>query len=153
MVLKPKEIISLKTQPFASTVVLLSIISLIGCVAAIPLAVKYAKEKDMVKLTLQVDGNASDIFDASVRSNKKKSPETKVIKDDREKLIFEGKKVEEGGVEIWGRWQAKQISEGKTEVNVKIKAEGMEEDALERKAIKSIHAFCDEIGKKCKIEK
>jgi hypothetical protein len=153
MVLNAKEIISLKTKPFSATVVLLSIILLIGCVAAIPLAVKYAKEKDMVKLTLQADGNASDIFDASVRSHKKKSPETEVIKDDREKLIFEGKKVEEGGVEIWGRWQAEQISEGKTEVNFRIKAEGMEEEALEKRAIRSIQAFCDEIGRRCKIEK
>ncbi|MCK5138669.1 MAG: hypothetical protein KAQ85_02400, partial [Thermodesulfovibrionia bacterium] len=145
--------ISPKTKPFAAAVVLLSIISLIGCVAAIPLAVKYAKEKDMVKLTLQVDGNASDIFDASVRSHKRKSPETEVIKDDREKLIFEGKKVEKSGIEIWGRWKAKQISEGKTEVDFRIKAEGMEEEALEKRAVSSIQAFCSEIGKRCKIEK
>jgi hypothetical protein len=153
MVLNAKEIISSKTRSFTATVVLLSIISLIGCIAAIPLAVKYVKEKDMVMLTLQVDGKASDIFDASVRTHKRNSPETEVIKDDREKLIFEGKKVDANGVEIWGRWKAKQVSEGKTEVDFRLKAKGMEEEAIEKRAVDGIMAFCREIGKRCKIEK
>jgi hypothetical protein len=142
-----------KIKVLTGTIVLMSVISLIGCIAAIPLAVKYVKEKDMVMLTLQVDGNASNIFDASVRSHKKTSPETKIIKDDRENLIFEGKKVEANGVELWGRWKAKQVSEGKTEVDFQLKAEGMAEEALERRAVKGIMAFCREIGKRCKIEK
>ena len=155
MVLNVKEIISVKTKSFTATVVLLSIISLIGCVAAIPLAVKYAKEKDkdMVKLTLRVDGNASDIFDASVRSQMKKSPETEIIKDDRENLIFEGKKIEASGVELWGRWKTKQISEGMTEVEFSLKAEGMKAEGLEIRAVSRILAFCREIGKVCKITK
>jgi hypothetical protein len=129
------------------------IMTMVGCILAVPVAVKYVKDKDKVHLTMEIDGDASDIFDASVRSHKRTSPETEVIKDDREKLIFEGKKVEEGGVEIWGRWQARQISEGKTEVEFQLKAKGMEEEALEKRAVSRIQEFCSEIGKRCEIEK
>jgi hypothetical protein len=140
-------------KPFTGVIVLLSVISLIGCFAAIPLAVKYAKEKDMIKLTLRVDGNAADIFDASVRSHKRNSPETEVIKDDREKLVFEGKRINERGIEVWGTWESKQVSEDRTEVNFGIKAPGMEEGAMERQAVIAIQAFCTEIGKQCEIKK
>jgi hypothetical protein len=125
----------------------------VGCVLAVPAAIKYIKEADMVKITLEVDGNASDFFDASVRSQMRKSPDTEIIKEDRENLIFEGKKVEGSGVEIWGRWQARQLSDGKVEVEFQLKAEGMEEEALETRAVNGIMAFCSEIGKRCKIEK
>ncbi len=136
-----------------AVVALLSAITMIGCIAAVPIVVKKYKEKDMVKLTLQVDGNASDIFDTSVRSYKGTSPNAEIIKDDREKLIFEAKKVEGSGVEIWGQWRAKQVSEGKTEVDFRIKAKGIEEDALEKRAVKRIMAFCSEIGRSCNLEK
>ena len=153
MVRITKETLAAKTKPFAATVVLLSVISLIGCFAAIPLAVKYAKEKDMIKLTLRVDGNADDIFDASVRSHKRNSPETEIIKDDREKLVFEGKRINERGIEVWGTWEAKQVSEERTEVTFRIKAPGMEEGAMERQAVIAIQAFCTEIKKQCEIKK
>ncbi len=131
----------------------LCIIIMTGCILAVPVAVMYIRDMDMVKLTMEVDGNASDIFDSSVRTQMRKSPETEVIKEDREKLLFEGKKVEGSGVEIWGRWQARQVSEGRTEVDFQLKAEGMEEEALEKRAISSVQAFCAEIGKRCVIEK
>jgi uncharacterized OsmC-like protein len=76
-----------------------------------------------------------------------------IIKDYREKLIFEGKKLEEGRVEIWAQWKADQISEGKTEIDFRIKAKGIEEEALEKRAVSRIQSFCSEIGKSCKIEK
>lgn len=62
MVLHAKETASPKTKAFA--VVLVSIISfvVIGCIAAVPIAVKMYKEKDMVKLIMQVGGNSNEIF-------------------------------------------------------------------------------------------
>lgn len=155
MVYVPKEVIAAIKKPFAAAVVLIALLSLTGCVVAVPYAVKYIREMDMVKLTLQVDGNAQDIFDASVISSiriSRRYPETEIIRNDGEKLIFEGRRTEEGGVELWYQWEAKQISEGTTEVDFRIKAKGMEEDALKERAVNSIQAFCSEIGKRCEIE-
>ncbi len=56
-------------------------------------------------------------------------------------------------MEIWGGWQAKQISEGKTEVDLRLKAEGMEEEELKRQTLNGFQEFCKEIGKRCEIEK
>jgi len=55
--------------------------------------------------------------------------------------------------EIWAQWKADQKSEGRTEVDFRIKAMGIEEEALEKRAVSRIQAFCSEIGKSCKIEK
>lgn len=140
-----------KTKLFAVTVVLLSIISLVACVAAIPLAVKYAKEKDMAKLTLNVEGKAEEIYDASVRTFKRNNPDLEVIKD--KDLKFETKKMTPEGKELWASWKVKQKDEKMVEVEFKIKIEDMEEEAVEQRAIKGIQAFCDEIERRCKIEK
>lgn len=136
-----------------SIFVALYLISIFGCVLAIPVAVKYVKDMDKINLTMKVDGNASDIFDAAVRSQMKKYPETEIITEDRENLIFEGKRVEESGIEIWGRWKGKQVSAEKTEIEFSLKAEGMEEQEIERRAVNRIQAFCIKIGKRCEITK
>ena len=41
-----------------------------GCVLGAIAAVNYVKDMDKVKLTMQTEGNASDIFDAAVHANK-----------------------------------------------------------------------------------
>jgi hypothetical protein len=56
-------------------------------------------------------------------------------------------------VEIWAQWKADQVSEGKTEVDFRIKAQGLEPEALEKRAVSRIQSFCSEIGKSCNIEK
>jgi hypothetical protein len=76
MVLHAKETASPKTKAFA--VVLVSIISfvVIGCIAAVPIAVKMYKEKDMVKLIMQVGGNSNEIFLKHQSGPKKGHPQT-----------------------------------------------------------------------------
>jgi hypothetical protein len=127
-------------------------LSLAGCVAAIPIAVKMVKEKDMAKLTLEVEGNAQEIFDATVRTVKRKNPDMEVIKEDREDLKFEAKRVKPDGKEMWAFWEVEQKDEKTVEVKFKVKGEDMEEEVVEQRAIKGINDFCKEIGKKCNIE-
>jgi len=142
----------LGTRVLSISVVAVFIASLAACVAAIPVAVKMYKDADTVKLTMQVTGKAPDIYAAMVKSQMKKSPHTEVIKDDRENLEFEGKKAE-GEVKFWGHWKAKQLEGNKTEVKFRLRGEGIEEEALEKRALAGIHAFCAEIGEQCQIEK
>jgi hypothetical protein len=127
-------------------------LSLVACIAAIPVAVVMIKEKDTAKLTLELDGKAGDIFDASVRTMKRKNPDLEVIKEDREDLEFEAKRVKPDGKELWASWQVEQKDEKTVEVKFKVKGEDMEEEEVEKIAVDGIQAFCKEIGKKCNIE-
>jgi len=124
---------------------------IVGCIPVIPVAMKYLKDEDKVAVTMTVDGNAGDIYAASVSSQTKKFPNTQVIKDDRENLVFEGKRVE-GEKEIWGIGTTEQVSEGKTGVKIQVKSEGMSEEALKTRAVNSVNSFCSGIGKTCKVK-
>jgi hypothetical protein len=44
---------------------IVSMFALSACIAAVPLAVKLVKEKDMAKLTMEVEGKAEEIYDDS----------------------------------------------------------------------------------------
>jgi hypothetical protein len=127
-------------------------LSLVGCIAAVPIAVKMVKEKDMAKLTLELEGNAAEIFDASVRTTKRKNPDLEVIKEDREDLEFEAKRVKPDGKELWASWEVEQQDNNMVEIKFKVKGEDMEEEVVEKMALDGINAFCKEIGKKCNIE-
>lgn len=102
---------------------------------------------------MQTEGNAREIFDASVHSQKTKFPETEVLEENRDKLIVEGKRAVQNGKELWFKWQMKQLGDGMTRVELMIKGDGMEDKAVEEYAVKAIQAFCDEIGKRCEIRK
>jgi len=143
----------MKRAIYLSLIVLVSFFLLGGCVVPVIYAVKYIKDKDKVTLTIQTEGNAHEIFDASVRSNKSKFPENQVIEENRDKLIYEGKRVMKDGSELWFRWQTKQLSEGMTMVELEAKGSGMKEKVLEEYAVNAIQAFCTEIGKHCEITK
>jgi len=143
----------MKRTIYSSLFVLISLIVFSGCVIGALAAVNYIKDMDKVKLTMQTEGNASDIFDAAVHANKSKFPEAKIIEENKGKLIYEGTRAMKSGGELWFRWQMKQTSEGMTKVEVELKGEGVEDKALEENAIKTIQAFCSEIGKRCEIKK
>jgi hypothetical protein len=50
----------LTTRLLSVLIVFMFAVSLAACIAAVPLAVKYVKEKDMAKLTMEVDGKAEE---------------------------------------------------------------------------------------------
>ena len=143
----------MKRTIYSTLVVLITLIVFSGCVIGAVAAVNYIKDIDKVKLTMQTEGNASDIFDASVHANKTKFPEANIIEENRGKLIYEGTRAMKSGGELWFRWQMKQTGEGMTKVEVDLKGEGVEDKVLEDYAVKAIQAFCNEIGKKCEIKK
>jgi hypothetical protein len=134
-------------------VVLVSFIVFSGCFMGAIYAVKYVKDMDKVILTMQTEGNAREIYDASVHANKTEYPYAEISEENRDKMIYEGKMAMKRGGELWFRWQMKQTSEGMTKVEVQLKGEGMEDKAMEEYAVRSIQAFCDEIGKRCEIKR
>jgi hypothetical protein len=125
---------------------------LVSIVSAVPLAVKLVKEKDMAKLTMEVEGKAEEIYDASIRSTRRRNPDMEVIVDDREDLEFEAKKITPEGKLIWASWKVEQKDEKTVEVEFKLKGEDVEEEVMEQRAMKGIQAFCVELRKRCKIE-
>jgi hypothetical protein len=149
---KPVQAKGMAVRLLSVSMVVMFALSLAACIAAIPIAVKMVKEKDMAKLTLEMEGNAAEIFDASVRTTKRKNPNLEVIKEDREDLEFEAKKMTPEGKELWAYWSVEQKDENMVELEFKIKGEDLEEEVVEKKALDGIHAFCKEIGKKCNIE-
>jgi hypothetical protein len=149
---KPAQAKGLAGKLLVVSMVFVFALSLVACIAAIPVAVVMIKEKDTAKLTLELDGKAGDIFDASVRTMKRKNPDLEVIKEDREDLEFEAKRVKPDGKELWASWQVEQKDEKTVEVKFKVKGEDMEEEEVEKIAVDGIQAFCKEIGKKCNIE-
>ena len=144
---------ALATRLLSVSIVFMFALSLAACIAAVPLAVKYVKEKDAAKLTMEVEGKAEEIYDSSVRSTRRKNPNMEVIVDDREDLEFEAKKMTPEGKLLWASWKVEQKDEKTVAVELKLKGEDVEEEVMEQRAIKNLQAFCAEIGKKCKIEK
>jgi hypothetical protein len=146
---------SVQAKGLVTRLLLVSIVSMLAlsaCIAAVPLAVKLVKEKDMAKLTMEVEGKAEEIYDASIRSTRRRNPDMEVIVDDREDLEFEAKKITPEGKLIWASWKVEQKDEKTVEVEFKLKGEDVEEEVMEQRAMKGIQAFCVELRKRCKIE-
>jgi hypothetical protein len=130
---------------------------LTGCVAAVPIAVKYYQEKDFAKFEVQIQGNAADIYAKSVDSTKEANPTNlKVVKDDREELEFEGEVTKPSGRTYIAEWNVEQVDDKTSELRFLVKGMDGEEmvDEAEMKKIGTdgLNRFCARANLSCVIE-
>lgn len=136
--------------------VTLLIALLMGCIAAVPYAVKVYKERDFVKLDIVADGQALDLYDTLDRYSIQKSPNRVVEKNDREKLKFEGNVTKPSGRVYFVEWEVEQLNPQQAKIDFMVKAEEdgepINEQELNGLAFEAIDSFCKRTERKCTIE-
>jgi hypothetical protein len=129
---------------------------LAGCVAAIPVAVKYYKEKDFAKFDIMIQGDAKQIYADAVASVKANNPSLEIEKDDAEDLEFKGSVKKESGRTLVAMWEAKQKDEKNTLLSFMVKGLDGEqlvpEAEMKKLGTDAINNFCARTNRSCVIE-
>jgi hypothetical protein len=128
----------------ASSIVLLTAVSLLACVAAVPI-IYYATPKGVV-VTAQIDRDVDEVWEATVRTAEK-LPNVKIVeRDDEERFL---RAVEEG-TENRGGIKVTSIGEGQSQLIVRGEAPGGR-DATERLSVRIVEDICNELGVEYKL--
>jgi hypothetical protein len=64
-------------------------ISFLACIAAVPIAIKYAKSKEGYVAEAEIPAPAEKVYRAAVSLAQERAPEVKILKRDDEKLLIE----------------------------------------------------------------
>ena len=128
----------------ASLFVLLTAASFLACVVAVVPIIYYATKEGGVVVTAQIERDASEVWEAAVRTAEK-LPNIKITERDDEKLFM--KAVEEG-TENRGGIKVTSIGRRKSQLIVRGEAPGGEEAAHKRLAVRIVKDICNELGVK-----
>lgn len=118
----------------------LTVMSLMACVAAIPVAVHYYKSSKHFTAIVQVNAKAADVFQTALRIVGE-NPDIKLLKKDDEKLMVEAKKGE-----LFASIKTTAISNNQTQLVATADAGEKEED--KKLALQVVTRICDELGVK-----
>jgi isopenicillin N synthase-like dioxygenase len=64
-------------------------LSFFACIAAIPIAIKYAKSKEGYIAEAEIPAPAEKVYRAALSMAEERAPEVKILKKDDEKLVIE----------------------------------------------------------------
>jgi hypothetical protein len=126
-----------------SLFVLLTAASLLGCVVAAVPIIYYATKEGGVVVTAQIDRDADEVWEATVRTAEK-LPNVKIVEQDDDKLFLE---AEEVGTENRGGIKVTSVGKGKSQLIVRGEAPG-EKEASERLSVRIVEDICNELGVK-----
>jgi hypothetical protein len=134
-------------------VVVFLITSFLGCIAAIPIAIKYAKNKEGYVAQAEIPAPAEKVYRAAISLAEERAPVVKILKQDDAKLLLEvTDDIQKAS------FKAESISQEKTTVTVKAdvpKVEGKEKeyekDREKELALRIIHNVCAKLGVKYTI--
>ena len=132
---------------------ILSVAVVVGCVAAVPVAVHYSSSDDKYVATADVDKNADELWQAVVRAAEKRQEasagEMKILKkDDPTRRLEATDGVQTASVEVTP------VGEKKSKVIVTADApdeEGQEIDEEKELAARIMKALCDEAKANCEL--
>jgi len=129
---------------------------LAGCVAAIPLAVNYYKEKDFAKFEILMQGDAKQIYADAVAAIKANNPNRVIEKEDPEDLEFSGSVKKESGRTLVVILEVDQKDEKNSEVNYLIKGldgeQLVDEAEMKKLGTDAINNFCARTNRTCVIQ-
>jgi len=128
-------------------------VSFIACVAAIPIAIKYAKSKEGYVAEAEIPAPAEKVYRAAVSMAEERAPDVKILKKDNEKRILEvTDDVQTASL------KADVISSEKTAVIVKAdvpKVEGKEKEYEKERekelALRIIANLCTKLNVQCSV--
>ena len=146
------------TTRLAAVALVLVLVFMSGCVAAIPVAaIYYMKTERVVTVAMDVDAPAPEVYRALVELTGKLPPIGKIdpsfseiIADDEENFFFEAKKVGSKGEVLWGAIQVTPVSSRKSQVLYSGFGEDWPTEDIENRIRANLKEFCD-MGYKCKV--
>ncbi len=129
------------TRSIGMLVLSVMVLSILGCVAAIPIAVAYYKDKEKYHATAEIPALPDKVYAAAVSLAEEK--ELKITKQDAEKRIIE---VTDG--KQTASLSAKPLGDDKTEVAVVADIPEAKERKEEQKelALRVIDKVCERLG-------
>jgi hypothetical protein len=136
-------------------VVVFLITSFLGCIAAIPIAIKYAKSKQGYVAEAEIPAPAEKVYRAAISLAEERAPVVKILKKDDVKLFLEvTDDIQKASL------KAESISQEKTAVIVKAdvpKVEGkekeFEKDGEKELALRIIDKICTKLNVQCTVTK
>ena len=156
-----KHMEGLKEKMVSVTMLLLSVLCLIGFNTALsfaqqPLAISYLASTRSHTATMQVNDKAEDVWLSIVNVAKKRNPGNLDIKEEnKEKLKFEATKKTKSGETLWGSIKVRPLSE--TSCRLIFTATMGGGKPLEKEmgdfVQETLLQFCDEKGLTCNIVK
>ena len=161
MTIKFKDMNSLKGRLLKVTLLLLSIICLIGLNTALSFAqasqaIHSLATSRSYTATMQINDKAEDVWQSVVNVAKKRNPNNLKIKEEnKEKLKFEATKITKSGEELWASLKVRPVSETSCRLIFTATMGGgkpLEKDMKEM-VTGILLQFCDEKGLTCKIVK
>ena len=136
----PKSNVKLGLRFLGLLCVSVTLMSLMACVAAIPLAVHHYKSSKYSTAMVQVNAKAADVYQTALRIVEE-NPDIELLKKDDEKFMAEAKRGE-----LFASIKAVPLSENRTELVATADAGEKEED--KKLALQVATRICDELGVK-----
>jgi hypothetical protein len=127
---------------FGYLISVLTATSMLGCIAAIPIAVKYLKSSKHITATLQINEKADTIYQIIVRELQV-TPNVLIKERDDAKFQVEATRGEQ-----YGSFKVTSIGANKSHVIITVDAGEKEED--EQLAKNIVNRICEEVKAPCK---
>jgi hypothetical protein len=145
--------VTMKFLGYLITVV--TAISFFACIAAIPIAIKYAKSKEGYVAEAEIPAPAEKVYRAAIALTEERAPVVKILKKDDAKLFLEvTDDIQKAS------FKAESISQEKTAVIVKAdvpKVEGKEKEYEKEQekelALRIINKICAKLNVQCTVTK
>ncbi|MCK5138671.1 MAG: hypothetical protein KAQ85_02410 [Thermodesulfovibrionia bacterium] len=161
MIVKLKDMNSLKQRLILATLLLLAVVCMIGLSTAVSFAqgsyaIHSLATSRSYTATMQINDKAEDVWQSVVNVAKKRNPNNLKIKEEnKKKLKFEAVKMTKSGEELWASLKVRPESETSCQLIFTATMGGNKPLAKDMKDMVTdiLLQFCDEKGLTCKIVK
>jgi hypothetical protein len=140
-------------KSFSYLITMLAAISFLACIAAIPIAIKYAKSKEGYVAEAEIPAPSEKVYRAAISLAEERAPVVKILKKDDAKLLLEvTDDIQKAS------FKAEPISPDRTGVIIKAdvpKVEGKEKEYEKEKekelALSILDRLCTKLNVKCTV--
>ncbi len=161
MIIKLKDMNSLKERLLVVTFALLFVVCTIVFSAAVslaiqPLSIHFLATSRSYTATMQVNDKAEVVWQSVVNVAKKRNPNNLEIKKENKKdLNFEATKITKSGEKLWGSVKVRPLSETSSRLIFTATMGGGKplEKEMKDLVLETLLQFCDEKGLTCNIVK
>ena len=138
---------------FGYLITMVTAVSFLACIAAVPIAIKYIKSKEGYVAEAEIPAPAEKVYRAAVTLAEERAPVVKILKKDDEKLLLEvTDDIQKAS------FKAEAISPDKTGVIIKAdvpKMEGKEKEYEKERekelALSILDRLCTKLNVKCAV--
>jgi hypothetical protein len=134
----------LSSHSLAAILIIFIVFSIIGCIASIPVVVKFIEKERQYTATLDVSENADEIYHIVIRELEK-IPDVSIIKKDDSRFSVEASRAEK-----ITRITASPLGAGKSRVTVRADAGKSWEESKDL-ANRVVRRICEEVQMRCTL--